>query len=159
MLPEDPGAPNMSCFKQELQGLLKTSPVSLVFLQVVTISFAAIPEPHSCQTLIVPLQWINTLHKPFHLSPIEIVNRNIRGCRNVFGQQKTGSGIDTSVHSLLLGWQTICVQHKNQYSNRKKIKFKLLPSHLLASSALFRSLSGKASSQSSIVLISFPLFE
>lgn len=58
-----------------------------------------------------------------------------------------------SVHSVPLGCQTICVQDKNQS------KFKLLPSHLLASSALFRSLSGKASSQSSIVLISFPLFE
>lgn len=64
-----------------------------------------------------------------------------------------------SVHSVLLGGQPICVQHENQYSNRKISKFKLLSSHLLASSALFRSLSGKASSQSSIVLISFPLFE
>lgn len=67
-----------------------------------------------------------------------------------------------SVHTVLVGCEYTCVQHKNQYCNRKKGNFTLqqtLPSHLLASSALLRSLSGRASSQSSIVLISFPLIE
>ena len=66
------------------------------------------------------------------------------------------------VHNVLLGCEYACVQNKNQYCNRKKGKFTLQQSwqsHLLASSALFRSLSGRASSQSSIVLISFPLIE
>lgn len=70
--------------------------------------------------------------------------------------------MDTSVHTILLGCEYACVQHKNQYCNRKKGRFTLLQSlssHLLASSALFKSLLGRASSQSSIVLISFPLFE
>lgn len=56
-------------------------------------------------------------------------------------------------------WCTGCwVQTKNRI--KKTIKESVFsPSHLLASSALFRSLSGRASSQSSIVLISFPLLK
>lgn len=67
------------------------------------------------------------------------------------------------MHTVLLDCEHTCAKQKYQYRNRKKKgKFTLLqslPSHLLASSALFRSLSGRASSQSSIVLISFPLIE
>lgn len=56
-------------------------------------------------------------------------------------------------------WCTGCwVQTKNRIKKTKKESV-FSPSHLLASSALFRSLSGRASSQSSIVLISFPLLK
>lgn len=87
---------------------------------------------------------------------------NYLGWRNDLVIKNKVGRMDTSVNTELLGCEYARVQHKNQFCNKKKGKLKLLqflPSYLLASSALFRSLSGRESSQSSIVLISFPLIE
>lgn len=122
--------------------------------QITQFNVTAVRLPFVIEITVMHLLWVTCIQ--VHVAVISTHNRSFLWLMDwieTFGAQE-----ENGKHYSRL-WCTGCwVQTKNRIKKTKKESV-FSPSHLLASSALFRSLSGRASSQSSIVLISFPLLK
>lgn len=122
--------------------------------QITQFNVTAVRLPFVIEITVMHLLWVTCIQ--VHVAVISTHNRSflwlMDWIETFVAQEENGK------HCSRL-WCTGCwVQTKNRIKKTKKESV-FSPSHLLASSALFRSLSGRASSQSSIVLISFPLLK